>query len=82
MKEPVKNMAENIQPFNFFVRDWIAIITAFVLGYVFHLSLAPYNIWPLGIACASGLAVLLHACSPRQALLRAFIFGLGLFLHC
>lgn len=48
-------------------------------GSLITLSLAPFNFWPGGILSCIGLAHLLCTCSPREALWRGWLFGLGLF---
>ncbi len=48
-------------------------------GVLVTLSLAPFDIWPAGIVSCVLYAYLLCTCSPRQALWRGWLFGLGLF---
>lgn len=72
--------ALNRKPLYFFIHPWIAVISAFVFGYLYHFSLAPYNFWPIGIISATVLALLLIGCSAKQAFWRAYLFGLGKFL--
>ncbi|NQX90108.1 MAG: apolipoprotein N-acyltransferase [Halioglobus sp.] len=43
------------------------------------LSLAPFNLWALGILSCAALAWLLSTCSPAQGLWRGWLYGLGLF---
>jgi len=48
-------------------------------GALVTLSLAPFDVWPLGIIASGLLALSLQNLSPKQTLRRAFTFGLGLF---
>ena len=48
-------------------------------GALVTLSLAPFDIWPAGILSCLLWAALLHNCSPRQALWRGWLFGLGMY---
>jgi len=58
---------------------WRAHFVALFLGILVPLSLAPFNLWPLGMMSASALALLLTNISIRQRLVRSFFFGLGMF---
>ncbi len=57
---------------------WIALLTLLAGGLV-TLSFAPFNLWPAGIASCALYCYLLSTCTPRQALWRGWLFGLGLF---
>lgn len=57
----------------------LAVLLAPLAGAGITLSLAPYNIWPAGIFSCIALLHLLSTCSPKQALLRGWLFGLGMF---
>ena len=48
-------------------------------GALVTLSLAPFNLWPLGILSCAIFAYLLCTCSPGQALWRGWLYGLGMF---
>lgn len=52
---------------------------ALVAGIIVPFSLAPYNIWLLGIIGPCTLAILLRNKSGKQSILYSFIFGLGLY---
>jgi apolipoprotein N-acyltransferase len=55
------------------------LLLAPALGALITLSLAPFHLWPAGILSCAGLLWLLQRCSPRQALWRGWLYGLGLF---
>ena len=61
------------------VTGWRGHSLALIAGALVTPSLAPWNIWPLAIISAGLLAWLLTDSSPRQALLRGWLYGLGLF---
>ena len=48
-------------------------------GALLTLSLAPFKLWPAAILGCAIYAYLLVLCSPRQALWRGWLFGMGLF---
>ena len=52
---------------------------ALVAGGLVTLSFAPFDLWPTAIVGCALLAYLTAGCTPRQALLRGWLFGLGLF---
>ena len=52
---------------------------ALLAGVLVTLSLAPFSIWPLGIAAATLLALSLHNSTPLQAAWRGWLFGVALF---
>ncbi|MEH6582763.1 MAG: apolipoprotein N-acyltransferase [Halioglobus sp.] len=54
-------------------------ILAPLAGALVTLSLAPFSIWPAGIVSCIVLVHLLSTCTPRQALWRGWLYGLGLF---
>ncbi|HQV22043.1 MAG TPA: apolipoprotein N-acyltransferase, partial [Agitococcus sp.] len=49
------------------------------LGALFPFSLAPYHAWPIALISLALLADLLHQQTPKQALLRGWGFGIGLW---
>lgn len=55
------------------------LLLAPLAGCLITLSLAPFNLWPAGILSCALYSALLCTCSPRQALWRGWLFGLGLF---
>ena len=57
----------------------LVLILAPVAGALVTLSLAPFNLWPLGILSCAIFAYLLCTCSPGQALWRGWLYGLGMF---
>ena len=58
---------------------WQSYLLALVAGGLVTLSLAPFNLWPLGIISAGLLAYLLHSLNPLQAAKLGWFYGLGLF---
>ncbi|MFT4614119.1 MAG: apolipoprotein N-acyltransferase [Bacteroidia bacterium] len=48
-------------------------------GALITLSMAPFNLWPMGILSCALYSYLLCTCSPGQAVWRGWLFGLGLF---
>lgn len=58
---------------------WLGPLSSLLAGALVTLSLAPYNLWPAGILAALALCAQLGRCSPRQALWRGWLFGLGFF---
>ncbi len=57
----------------------IPLLLAPLAGAMITLSLAPFDLWPAGLLGCALCAWLLCTCSPRQALWRGWLFGLGLF---
>ena len=57
----------------------LVLILAPLAGALVTLSLAPFQLWPAGILSCVIYAWMLCTCSPRQALWRGWLFGLGLF---
>jgi apolipoprotein N-acyltransferase len=58
---------------------WRGYALALVAGSLVTLSLAPFNIWPLGIISLALLAMLLDRGSPALAAKTGWFYGLGLF---
>ena len=61
-----------------FETGWKGNILAVIAGTLITLSLAPFNIWPLGIVSAALLYLLIQTLSPKQAFIRGWFFGAGL----
>jgi apolipoprotein N-acyltransferase len=59
---------------------WRGHLAAGLGGALITLSLAPFDIWPLGIAALLLLHLLLERLTPGQAALRGWWFGAGLFV--
>lgn len=57
----------------------LLLLLALLAGAMITLSLAPFELWPAGILGCALYAYLLCTCSPRAALWRGWLFGLGLF---
>jgi apolipoprotein N-acyltransferase len=58
---------------------WQVLVLAPLAGALLTLSLAPFDIWPAAILGCAVYAYLLAGCTPRQALGRGWLFGIGLF---
>ncbi|MFT5083423.1 MAG: apolipoprotein N-acyltransferase [Lentisphaeria bacterium] len=58
---------------------WRGGIAALFAGALTTYSMAPYNVWPLGIIAALTLACLLQDLNAKQGLIRSCIFGIGMF---
>ncbi|MFK8043238.1 apolipoprotein N-acyltransferase [Congregibacter sp.] len=58
---------------------WQVLILAPLAGALLTLSLAPFDLWPTAIVGCAVYAYLLASCTPRQAIWRGWLFGLGLF---
>lgn len=58
---------------------WRGHLIALLAGASTPLSLAPFNFWPLALIGIGLLSLLLQGLSARASLVRAAIFGLGLF---
>jgi apolipoprotein N-acyltransferase len=56
-----------------------ALLLAPLAGALITLSLAPFDLWPAGIASCMLLMHLLRTVTPRQAFWRGWLFGVGLF---
>lgn len=54
-------------------------LLALVAGALITLSLSPFDLWPLGILSLWLLLAALQDSTPKQALLRGWLFGVGLF---
>lgn len=59
---------------------WPGHLLALVAGSLTTLSFAPFNIWPAGLLSAALLYQGLRLIQGRQALLRGWCWGIGLFL--
>ena len=59
---------------------WPGNLLAMAAGAITTLALAPYDLWPLAIISIALLYLSLRQLSPRQALLRGWSYGFGLFL--
>jgi apolipoprotein N-acyltransferase len=57
---------------------WVLLLAP-LAGALVTLSLAPFGVWPAGILSCALYAWLLSRCTPRQALWRGWLYGLGLF---
>ena len=60
-------------------QGWCGQLLAILAGTLVTLSLAPFNMWICGLLSVVLIAWLLHGLSPRQAALRGWFYGLGLF---
>lgn len=60
-------------------RGWSGHLIALCAGALVTLSLAPFNLWPLGIVSCGLLAWLLNDLTPSAAAKRSWFYGLGLF---
>ena len=58
---------------------WIGNSIALIAGALITLTLAPFDIWPLTLIACLALYLSLSELSPRQAALRSWWFGFGLF---
>ncbi len=59
-------------------RGWARFATLFA-GALLPLAYAPYSLFPLALLSLTCLFLLLEEQSPREALLRGWLFGLGMF---
>ena len=59
---------------------WPGNLLALLAGTLTTLSLAPFDIWPLALLAIAIFYLGLRELNPRQALLRGWCYGLGLFL--
>ncbi len=57
----------------------LTLLLAPLAGALVTLSLAPFDLWPAGIASCALLAWLLSTCGPGLAALRGWLYGIGLF---
>jgi apolipoprotein N-acyltransferase len=57
----------------------LVLLLAPFAGVLVTLSLAPFNLWPLGIISCALYAFLLCTCSVREGIWRSWLFGLGMF---
>lgn len=60
-------------------QGWIAYLIALLAGCLVTLSLAPFDIWPAGIASVALLAWLLNSQSHSGAIKIGWFYGVGLF---
>ena len=60
-------------------QGWQGHLVALLAGSLITLSLAPFNIWVLGIISCSLFVGLFDALTPKQAILRGWFYGFGLF---
>lgn len=61
------------------LQGWLGHWLALIAGALVTPSLAPFNLWPLGIVSVTLLALVLHQLSPLAAAKRGWFYGLGLF---
>jgi len=59
---------------------WPGNLLAIAGGACTTLALAPFDIWPLALLAIALFYLGLRALNPRQALLRGWLYGIGLFL--
>lgn len=59
---------------------WPGHVLALAAGASTTLALAPFDIWPLALLAIALFYLGLRDLNPRQALLRGWLYGLGLFL--
>ncbi|MGK0442169.1 MAG: apolipoprotein N-acyltransferase [Pseudohongiellaceae bacterium] len=60
-------------------QGWPGHLVALLAGSLITLSLAPFNIWPLGIVSCTLFVLLFNNITSQQAILRGWFYGLGLF---
>jgi len=60
-------------------RGWSSYCLALVAGALVTLSLAPFELWPLGVVSLALLAILLQGDNPLRAARIGWFYGLGLF---
>ena len=60
-------------------QGWTGHLLAVIAGALVTPSLAPFNLWPLGIASTALLVWLLSDLTPKQAASRGWFYGFGLF---
>ncbi|MEE4279441.1 MAG: apolipoprotein N-acyltransferase [Halieaceae bacterium] len=58
---------------------WQVLALAPLSGALLTLSLAPFGLWPAAILGCAIYAYLLAGCTPRQAIGRGWLFGIGFF---
>ena len=59
---------------------WPGHLIALAAGAITPLALAPFDIWPLALLSIALFYLGLHNLQPRQAALRGWYYGFGLFL--
>lgn len=57
----------------------LAAITALIAGALLTTSLAPISIWPAALVSLALLLIIIRGCTPKQAFLRGWLYGIGLF---
>ncbi len=60
-------------------RPLLRALLALIAGAILPFALAPYDLWPVGIASCFIYLYCLLDCNRRQALWRGWLYGLGLF---
>lgn len=61
------------------INPWLVLVLAPLAGTFVTLSLAPFDLWPMGILSCVLYAYLLCTCNTRQGMWRGWLFGLGMF---
>lgn len=61
------------------IHPLLVVLLAPLAGAFVTLSLAPFDLWPLGILSCMLYAYLLASCDTRQGIWRGWLYGLGLF---
>ncbi len=61
------------------MRMWWGHIACLLAGACLPFSLAPFNLWPLGIIAATVLALCLRGKNGKQCIALSFLFGLGMY---
>lgn len=59
--------------------NWLVCLLCLGAGALIPLSLAPFKLWPLGLAGMTILALLLEQGSLKQVFLRVWCFGVGMY---
>jgi len=77
MPQAIANTTPKTAPSYFF---WCRLVAALFSGTLITFSLAPYEIWPLGIVSLIGLAVLLANQHAKQSFFIALFYGFGLYI--
>ncbi len=77
MPQVTAKVTPKIAPLYFF---WLRLAAAFASGTLTTFSLAPYEIWPLGIVSLIGLAALLAEQQAKRSFFIALAYGFGLYL--
>lgn len=61
------------------LKNWLPNAAAVLLGALLTFAFAPFEIFPFAVLAPAGLIALWLNASPRQAFMRGFLFGMGLF---